>query len=969
MDLTQEQTRLAENAAACLPQMPDRPLKDDEIAKLADVVLEFSQQMCGVDLFPYQYEFAWRVAYSVLSEDAEEVTALFCRQCIPADQFVLMADGGYRPIENIRPGDRVLSMNMGTYDLEEDTVVDQWSVGEKERLSITTTRGYEIECSPKHLLATPQGWREAGSLVTNIDRKKSRVGKKGGRRITLGGETYYKRQLSFCGSISRGVFGTSDLTEDEAILLGYLISDGCYSKGSVKFTNTRTEYCAEVRAVISRLFPGVNIREYEKGKGVDYVFTTPGHRTGSNPVIQWLRELGIFGQKAGTKRLPDKLLRSSKACLALFLNRYFSGDGWVNSRGNYREMGLVFASKELAKEFQIILNKFGVGFPLSRETNPKTGNDIWKLRTCKGRVQRSLLGDIGPIFGKEKQSRGALELDKRTRGQDVFLDNDVSWDTICSIGKLSPVEMFDLSTSRNHNFICENFVVHNSGKTEAAAVVVCGLAVLLPVFARHLPSEPRATKFLGGLWVGIYAPGYDQAGIMWNRMRSRMYSPSSRAMLLDPDIDIDLAANRSRNLVLPNGSHIDCSTAAPQANIEGKTYHLVLFDECQDISSSVIKSSIHPMTTAVAGSLVKIGTCNRKKSEYYHACRRNKRSDVRGGRARSKFRNHFEFDYTVAQRYNPRYKKACEQEKQRLGEDSDDFRMKYRLHWLLDRGMYVNPDLFEECGIKGEGQNLTITRGKGKSVRKIVFVRSANAVTRDPKTKNQIAAIDVGRANSTVVTVGKVFWDCPVDFGGTTRYPVHVQNWLELQGDDHEAQHPQILAFLKNYQLSDVVVDATGKGDPIYSRLAADLDEYDIAVHPFIFSASSKDIGYKVLHQEIAERRLTYPAGAAASRLIKWQKFYGQMCDLEKEWRGQILVVHKPKDINARDDFPDSLMLLCWVANVRGTMEIEEADNFLLGRAARWAQSDMLKTAGAWWKKKLGPREKMTRPSHRGRWD
>lgn len=474
-----------------------------------------------------------------------------------------------------------------------------------------------------------------------------------------------------------------------------------------------------------------------------------------------------------------------------------------------------------------------------------------------------------------------------------------------------------------------------SGKTETVAVVVCGMLVLLPLLANEL-NDSRISKFKNGLWVGIYAPAYDQSGTMWSRMRVRMYSPEAKAALLDPAIDLDLTG-MSQNLTLPNGSYVDCKTAALQSQIEGKTYHLLIMEECQDIANSVIRSSLHPMVSATAGTIVKIGTCNRKKSEFYEACRRNKRSDVNHSKVRSKYRCHFEFDYTVGMKYNPRYRKTILKEIERLGYDSDDFRMKYRLHWLLERGLFISQDLLRECGIKEKNNELFTTRGRGRRKRKIIFSRAGNIVSFDPATPQQVAAIDVGREKSTVVTVAKVFWEKPIPYSGENRYFIHVQNWLELYGDDHEAQHPQIIDFLGNYAIENIIIDATGKGDPVYTRLKAELDRQNIHVKPFIFSPKSKDIGYKVLYQELSAQRLTYPAGYAATKLQKWKRFLNQMTDLEKSWRGQTMVVQKPaKDPDAADDYCDSLMMVCWLVNVGESMEVETSANPLFQRASRY---------------------------------
>lgn len=503
-----------------------------------------------------------------------------------------------------------------------------------------------------------------------------------------------------------------------------------------------------------------------------------------------------------------------------------------------------------------------------------------------------------------------------------------------------------------------------SGKTETVAVTVCGIAVLFPILANALPHDDRIAKFKNGVWCGIYAPNYEQAGIMWGRARQRMYSREAKEALLDPDINIELLG--AENLALPNGSFIDCGTASKQASIEGKTYHLIILEECQDINSEKIRSSIHPMAAATAGTLVKIGTCNRTKSDFYEACRRNKRTDVKEGLMRSRLRRHFEFDYTVAQRYNPRYMKYVTKERERLGEDSDDFRMKYRLHWLLERGMFVNPDMFDECGIKDSGSELKVQVGRGRHIKEIVFTRPPNVVTYDPTTKDIVAAIDVGRENSTVVTVGKVFWDMPVMHGSDERFPVHIYNWLELYGDNHEAQHPQIVEFLKNYKVSRVIVDATGKGDPVYSRLAAELEEFDVEVSPFLFSSASKDLGYKVFHQELTTKRFTFPAGAKASRLQKWQRFVSQMYDLEKTWRGGTMVVSKSKERDAHDDYCDSAMMLCWLVNLSKSTEATTSANPFLGRAAEWMQG-----AGERFRSTVGrtSSRRTARPSRTGRWD
>lgn len=511
-----------------------------------------------------------------------------------------------------------------------------------------------------------------------------------------------------------------------------------------------------------------------------------------------------------------------------------------------------------------------------------------------------------------------------------------------------------------------------SGKTETVAVVVDGLMVLLPTLANMkdehgnytpMAMDSRISKYRDGLWCGIFAPIHEQAGIMHSRMALRMSSKKMRETAADPEIDIDIPGGR-KCLQLPNGSYCDCHSAAPQSNIEGRTYHLILVEECQDVSNYKLRKSIHPMAAATGGSIVKIGTPSPQRNDFYDACERGRRkAAIRGP---NDLQTHFEFDYEYPARANPRYKKYIGKEIERLGFDSDEFRMAYRLHWLLERGMFVEPELFDRCGISRRDKLKIRRRGVTHT-----FVRPDYPTTTDRTTPMQVAAIDIGRTNdSTVITIAKVFWDAPVKVGSEDRFPVHLVNWLEIQGDDHEEQYPQIIGFLANYNLGLLTIDATGRGDPIYSRVKADLEpggrvevrmrdgskrffDFPVAgirVVPFVFSLQSKSNGYMLLRTEIRDQRMTYPAGTGARRQAKFRRFVQQMYDLEKSWRGQWMQVQAPEEKgrkgDAHDDYPDSLMMLVWLVNRLSFTNVEVADSALIQRtgerlnaSGRWARS------------------------------
>ena len=107
------------------------------------------------------------------------------------------------------------------------------------------------------------------------------------------------------------------------------------------------------------------------------------------------------------------------------------------------------------------------------------------------------------------------------------------------------------------------------------------------------------------------------------------------------------------------------------------------------------------MSAAVNGTIVKIGTSNNQICDFLETIRRNKRMDIENSRKRGYRRKHYEYDYKVAMKYNPLYKKFIEKEKRRLGEDSDAFRMSYKLEWILERGMFVSPEMLDKIEDRG----------------------------------------------------------------------------------------------------------------------------------------------------------------------------------------------------------------------------------------------------------------------------
>lgn len=330
------------------------------------------------------------------------------------------------------------------------------------------------------------------------------------------------------------------------------------------------------------------------------------------------------------------------------------------------------------------------------------------------------------------------------------------------------------------------------------------------------------------------------------------------------------------------------------------------------IANGMISSnSIHPMGAAYNATIVKIGTATTFKGDFYDAIQRNKTNyeqkkkeyRKRGSNISTLVRNHFEYDYKVAAKYNPKYAKYVEQEMKRLGENSDEFRMAYKLEWIIERGMFVDIDKFE------------VANGEPMLER----------VSYDKKAKH-VAGIDVGGKNDdTIITIVEVDWSMPVimeerteDSGQRIMYEAYntfIVDWCCIANEpDYEIQYNMIIHYLNNFWVVRVVCDATREAS-LAHRLRANLR---CEVIPYIFTTVSKSELYKLLDTEISSGRARVPCGEATKETKEYKSFMKQLGDLQKGWSGAHMVCCHGSGKDDHDDYCDSWALAVWGASSKG---------------------------------------------------
>lgn len=412
-----------------------------------------------------------------------------------------------------------------------------------------------------------------------------------------------------------------------------------------------------------------------------------------------------------------------------------------------------------------------------------------------------------------------------------------------------------------------------SGKSETVADTVAGAAIMLPILAKMFPD--LLGKFKEGLWVGVFAPTDEMSDTLFSRIVYRMTSERAQELLADPDIDEKIDGRGKLIRLKKSGSLIRKQTAHPKAKIEGQTYHLVVIDESQDADDRVLNKSVAPMLAATAGTMVLTGTPSYTKSAFYAQIQTNKRAGTKRGASQ----NHLQVDWRTVAKYVPQYAKFVRSEMERLGEDSDEFKLSYRLIWLLDKGMLITADRFDALG---DTSMQTVTD----------WHRSPCVVGIDPARKK----------DSTVVTVCWVNWDYP-DLHG--QYEHRILNWLDLQGMEWEAQYYRIVEFLAHYNVMGIGIDVGGLGDVVASRLKVLMPNTQVVDLKSDRTAQTKRWSHMM--DLLNKQMVIWPAHARTRNRRTWKRFRQQMEDAELTYQGPHILVAAPDIEAAHDDYVDSL--------------------------------------------------------------
>jgi replicative DNA helicase len=427
------------------------------------------------------------------------------RECVTGDTQVIDGKtGDLIEVRNARPGMTVVALDH-EQRLRPARVLDVIPKGVNHVYRVRVQTGREIRATAAHPFLTPQGWRPLrdlapGDLIATM------------RSVTLPGEP---RPPELCR------------------FLGYLAGDGTYLRHrEVGFINSDPALVQDVIDIARRHF-AIEVSARQRFTSEQIAFAKKNSREYGqpygNPLRNWLRELGLVGQRYDQKIVPRWILTADAQGIAEYLGGLFATDGTIVRRSEgYWDVKLCTTSLQLAKQTQYLLARLGIvagiasGYKSAKATCPiytvyvsRSEDNLRKfaslipLRGRKALLAQELLlsmprrrtnsglealpPSVSLLINQRRQEQGLSHtaLGYRAVGKRIsrsraaaiaqrlddswlyqWATSDLLWERIVSITPEGEEPVWDLVVEDVHNFVANGIIVHNSGEIEQTADVV-----------------------------------------------------------------------------------------------------------------------------------------------------------------------------------------------------------------------------------------------------------------------------------------------------------------------------------------------------------------------------------------------------------------------------------------------------------------------------------------------------------------
>lgn len=414
-----------------------------------------------------------------------------------------------------------------------------------------------------------------------------------------------------------GEFGTEQREFWEICLTAYMIGDGSTSSGNFNFTKFPGPVFDEFCTLLSSIGDGYRIQN-KKGTVAKTVSVRKGSLTDS------ITSSGLKGKRSGEKFIPDWVFNLPRKEASIFLNRLWATDGHVKKRNNRNNYQIAYSSTsyKLVRQLQALMWKFGVptrirdnwpnywkkqgirkmAYILHVETQPgvvtflkeigaRGKSESVPLPTSAPNSNRDTYPDkvneilhkalkgvpygyLSERYGLRKKPKYRLTPAKLAQYIDALRDinpelantlsphvkSDIYWDEVVEIENIGEQECVDFTVGRNHNFVCDGFITHNS-----------------TTLGNKLLTYAALVPYFKSLYV---SPSHTQTKVF---SRDRIKEPIQLSPQLGSLSNPRLLSNILEKKFI-NGSQITLRFAFLNADrVRGIPTDKVLIDEIQDI--------------------------------------------------------------------------------------------------------------------------------------------------------------------------------------------------------------------------------------------------------------------------------------------------------------------------------------------------------------------------------------------------
>lgn len=431
--------------------------------------------------------------------------------CLTGDTLIIDADTGKRiPIKEL------VGKTVNTLALDENFKVCKFRAvkvfpsGRKKVYLIRTRSGREIKASANHPFLKISGWTRLDNL---------RVGD----RIAVPRE--YRFNYKARNLLPLEVTLLAHLLGDGCIL----------PRQPYHYTSSDRKNIRFVRAAAYRLFgiKGKIVKQknwYHLYLPSSYRLTY-GKR---HPITLWFEKLGLERVRAPEKKLPEALFSCDRRLIRLFLKHIWATDGNISISKGKVSIYYASSSKTLVEQLQHLLLRLGIlskilishksGYrPVyqlhvvdkissikflsevgcfgrrgrvipealkllkDRKFNPNFDtipSDVWEVyvkpaKERSGLSWRALSKRINTSYCGTTLFKSGLSRERLRRVSRALEDenlyhlsgSDILWDEITEIRELGVEDVYDMTVPEVHNFVANDFIVHNSIEQDSDVVI------------------------------------------------------------------------------------------------------------------------------------------------------------------------------------------------------------------------------------------------------------------------------------------------------------------------------------------------------------------------------------------------------------------------------------------------------------------------------------------------------------------